>query len=139
MRKTLTALIGAAATVTMITGAGTAAAWASHPAASSRPAAVSHAATSVTALPGPCPPRCRPPGAGWPPTGRSTPAASRHRPQKQRHLHIPRRQLPVKQKATHEPGQHFSKVTCAGVVQPQRGTYKLQPRYGRVTAACSSH
>jgi hypothetical protein len=44
MRKTIAALVGAAATATMITGAGVAAAAAGHPAAASHPAGISLAA-----------------------------------------------------------------------------------------------
>src|SRR5256885_10346456 len=47
MRKTLAALIGAAATVTMITGAGVAAASPVYPASTSHPASAHHAVTGM--------------------------------------------------------------------------------------------
>jgi hypothetical protein len=50
MRKTIAALVGAAATATMITGAGVAAAAAGHPAAATHPAAISLAAAHPASM-----------------------------------------------------------------------------------------
>jgi hypothetical protein len=50
MRKTIAALVGAAATATMITGAGVAAASAGQPAAATRPAAISLAAAHPASM-----------------------------------------------------------------------------------------
>ena len=72
MRKTLAALIGAAATVTMITAAGVAAASPAHPA--TRPApTLPLPGRSISRL---CLPRYRAKGARWSSTARSTTAAS---------------------------------------------------------------
>ena len=75
MRKMLAALIGAAATVTMITGAGVAAASPVYPASTSHPAAPSMPLPGwrISRL---CLPRYRAKGARWSSTARSTTAAS---------------------------------------------------------------
>ena len=75
MRKTLAALIGAAATVTMITAAGVAAASPVYPASTTtRPApTLPLPGRSISRL---CLPRYRAKGARWSSTARSTTAAS---------------------------------------------------------------
>jgi hypothetical protein len=142
MRKTLAALIGAAATVTMITGAGVAVASASHPAASSRPAAVSHPASPHAAISGRehfqavsaslSGTRSRVAAYGaFNASGIDTSTSNTRDT-----FTFPGGSFRVTHKVTHS-RQHFSKVTCAGVVH-QRGTYRLSKGTGRY-AGISGH
>ena len=142
MRKTLAALIGAAATVTMITGVGVAAASASHPAASSRPAAVSHPASPHAAISGTqhfqivsaslSGTRSRVVAYGVFNASGIDRSISNTRDT----FTFPGGSFRVTHKVTHN-RQHFSKATCAGVVH-QRGTYKLSKGTGRY-AGISGH
>jgi hypothetical protein len=142
MRKTLAALIGAAATATMITGAGVAAAATgqpaaiSHPAAASRPAASHRAVTgtehfqlvsaSLTSGKSPLAAYGAFNASGTDTQGNGNTDT----------FAFPGGSFLVKHKATHS-RSHFSKRTCAGVVR-QRGTYKISNGTGTY-AGISGH
>jgi len=130
MRKTIAALVGAAATATMITGAGVAAAAAGHPAST-------HAAVSGTqhfqlvsaSLSG----KNNPVAAYGAFNASGTDNATSSTKDT---FTFPGGSFRVTHKNTHS-RQHFSKVTCAGVVH-QRGTYKISNGTGRY-AGISGH
>jgi hypothetical protein len=137
MRKTLAALIGAAATVTMITGAGVASASLNYPTAISHPAAVSHAAVtrtehfqdvsaSLTSSTSPVAAYGAFNAGGTDTqTGNNTDIFT-----------FPGGSFVVKHKVTHSHSR-FSNRNCAGT-QRQRGTYKISHGTGKY-AGISGH
>ena len=130
MRKTLAALIGAAATITMIAGAGAASAATGSPA--SPQAAISgtqHFQAVSAPLSGT---RSRVAAYGtFNASGIDTSTSSTRDT-----FTFPGGSFRVTHKPTRS-RQHFSKVTCAGVVH-QRGTYKISNGTGRY-AGISGH
>ena len=136
MRKMLAALIGAAATVTMITGAGVAAASPTHPAIISHPAS-SHRAvtgtehfqivsTSLTSS------RSKVVAYGVFNASGVDIATSNTRDT----FKFPGGKFRVRHHATHS-RQHFNTRTCAGTFR-ERGTYKLSHGTGKY-AGISGH
>jgi hypothetical protein len=142
MRKTLTALIGAAATVAMITGAGVAAASASHPAGLSHPAAVSHPASPHAAVTGTehfqlvssAVNSNAGPVAAYGVFNDS--GAQVQISNSKDTFKFPTGSFVVKHKTTHARSR-FSRRTCAGVIH-QRGTYKISNGAGAY-AGISGH
>jgi hypothetical protein len=117
MRKTIAALIGAAATVTIITGAGVASAAVNHP-ASPRPAVTrteyfQDVSGSMTSNKSPLAAY-----GAFNASGVDTQTGNRTD-----NFKFPGGSFTVKHKTTHS-HQSFSKRTCAGVSQ-QSGTYKI--------------
>jgi hypothetical protein len=145
MRKTIAALVGAAATATMITGAGVAAASAGHPAAVTHPAAISlaahpasvHAAVTRTE-------HFQDVSASL--TSNNSPLAAYgvfnaggidvQNSNGTDTFTFPGGGFLVKHKATHSRSR-FSKTTCAGT-ERQRGTYKISHGTGKY-AGISGH
>ena len=128
MRKTLAALIGAAATVTMITGAGVASGLANYPTAICDPAAVSHAAvtrtehfqdvsTSLTSSTSPVAAYGAFNASGTDTQGNGNTFT------------FPGGSFIVKHKVTHS-HTRFSNRNCAGT-ERQRGTYKISHGTGK--------
>jgi hypothetical protein len=142
MRKTVAALISAAATVTMITGAGVAAASTDHPAAATHPAAISHPASTHAAVTGTQ--HFQLVSASL--SGKNNPVVAygafnasgtdNATSKTKDTFTFPGGSFRVTHKNTHS-RQHFSKRTCAGVVH-QRGTYKISNGTGRY-AGISGH
>jgi hypothetical protein len=138
MRKTVAALISAAATVTMITGAGAATAATSHPAgthpAAARPAVTQRAVTGTEHF--------QDVSASFT-SGRSPVAAygafnaggvdiqGKHNTDT---FKFPGGSFVVTHKATRT-RQHFSKTTCTGT-ERQRGTYKSATAPASTPASC---
>ena len=142
MRKTLAVLIGAAATATMMTGAGVAVASASHPAGISHPAAVSHPASPHAAVTGTehfqdvsssLTSSTSPVLAYGVFNARGTDTQTGSHTDT---FAFPGGSFRVTHKTTRT-RQHFSRRTCAGVVH-QRGIYKLSRGTGRY-AGISGH
>ncbi len=136
MRKMLAALIGAAATVTMITGAGVASASPTHPATITHPASAHRAVTGTqhfqdvsTSLTGN---RSKVVAYGVFNASGVDIATSNTRDT----FRFPGGSFRVRHKVTHS-RSHFSKRTCAGT-QSQRGTYKISRGRGRY-AGISGH
>jgi hypothetical protein len=135
MRKTVAALISAAATVTMITGAGAATAATSHP-AGTRPAVARRAvtrtehfqdvSTSFTSN------RSRLAAYGAFNAG-GVDIQGKHNTDT---FKFPGGSFVVKHKATRT-RQHFSKTTCAGT-ERQRGTYKISDGTGKYAGISGS-
>jgi len=140
MRKTVAALISAAATVTMITGAGVATAATSHPAtshpAAARPAVTQRAVTGTEHF--------QDVSASL--TSNKSPVAAYgafnaggvdtqlgHRTDL---FKFPGGSFLIKHKVTRS-RQHFSKTACAGV-QRQRGTYKISGGTGKYAGISGS-
>lgn len=139
MRKTVAALISAAATVTMITGAGVATAATSHPAshrAAARPAVTQRAVTGTEHF--------QDVSASL--TSNKSPVAAYgafnaggvdtqlgHRTDL---FKFPGGSFLIKHKVTRS-RQHFSKTACAGV-QRQRGTYKISGGTGKYAGITGS-
>ena len=142
MRKTLAALIGAAATATMITGAGVAMASPSHPAGISHPAAVSHPASPHAAVTG----RehfqlvsANVTSNGGPVAAYGVFNASGAQIQisnSKDTFKFPTGSFVVRHRSTHSRSS-FSRRTCAGVVH-QRGVYKISKGTGAY-AGISGH
>jgi|SRR5580692_10619337 hypothetical protein len=140
MRKTVAALISAAATVTMITGAGVATAATSHPAGTHR--AATRAAVTQRAVTGT--EHFQDVSASL--TSNKSPVAAYgafnaggvdtqlgHRTDL---FKFPGGSFLIKHKATRS-SQHFSKTACAGV-QRQRGTYKISGGTGKYAGITGS-
>ena len=139
MRKTVAALISAAATVTMITGAGVATAATSHPAshrAAARPAVTQRAVTGTEHF--------QDVSASL--TSNKSPVAAYgafnaggvdtqlgHRTDL---FKFPGGSFLIKHKVTRS-RQHFSKTACAGV-ERQRGTYKISGGTGKYAGISGS-
>ena len=139
MRKTVAALISAAATVTMITGAGVATAATSHPAshrAAARPAVTQRAVTGTEHF--------QDVSASL--TSNKSPVAAYgafnaggvdtqlgHRTDL---FKFPGGSFLIKHKVTRS-RQHFSKTACAGV-ERQRGTYKISGGTGKYAGITGS-
>ena len=145
MRKTLAALIGVAATATMITGAGVAAASAGHPAVASHPAAVSHLADAhpasmhaavtrtehfqdVSATSG------KTPVAAYGAFNASGTDVQGNRNTDT--FTFPGGSFVVKHKVTRS-RQHFSTTNCAGKIR-QSGTYKISGGTGKYAGISGS-
>jgi hypothetical protein len=142
MRKTLAALIGAAATATMITGAGVAAATASHPAGISHPAAVSHPASPHAAATGTehfqlVSAAVNSQGGPVAAYGVFNDSGAQVQISNSKDtFKFPTGSFVVKHKSTRS-RSHFSKRTCAGVIH-QRGVYKISKGTGTY-AGISGH
>src|SRR6266536_388719 len=136
MRKMLAALIGAAATVTMITGAGVATASPAHPGSPAHPVTITHPASAHRAVTGTehfqavstslTSSRSKVVAYGVFNASGVDIATSKFRRGKFRVTHH----------ATHS-RQHFSTTTCAGTFR-ERGTYKLSHGTGKY-AGISGH
>ena len=142
MRKTIAALVGAAATATMITGAGVAAASASHPAAATHPAAISHPASTHAAVTGTEHFQFVSAAVnsnGGPVAAYGVFNASGAQIQisnSKDTFKFPTGSFVVKHKSTRS-RSHFSRRTCAGVIH-QRGVYKISKGAGAY-AGISGH
>jgi hypothetical protein len=146
MRKTIATLVGAAATATMITGAGVAAASAGHPAAATHPAAIDLAAThpasrhaavtrtehfqdvsaSLTSNKSPVAAYGAFNAGGVDTQGNGNVDT----------FTFPGGSFVVKHKATHDHSR-FSKRNCAGT-ERQRGTYKISEGTGKYAGISGS-
>jgi hypothetical protein len=142
MRKMLAALIGAAATVTMITGAGVAAASPAHPASAAHPVTIAHPASSHRAVTGTehfqivstslTSNRSKVVAYGVFNASGVDIATSNTRDT----FKFPGGKFRVRHHATRS-RQHFSTRTCAGTFR-ERGTYKLSHGTGKY-AGISGH
>jgi hypothetical protein len=146
MRKTIAALVGAAATATMITGAGVAAASAVLPAAATHPAAISQAAAhpasvhaavtrtehfqdlsaSLTSNTSPVAAYGAFNASGTDTQGKGNTDT----------FTFPGGSFVVKHKVTHD-RQHFSTRTCSGT-EHQRGVYKIGDGTGKYAGISGS-
>jgi hypothetical protein len=142
MRKTLAALISAAATVTMIAGAGVAAASPAHPASLAHPASATHPASSHRAVTGTehfqavstslTSNRSKVVAYGVFNASGVDISTSNTRDT----FKFPGGKFRVTHKVTHS-RQHFNTSTCAGTAH-QRGTYKISHGTGKY-AGISGH